>query len=302
MIFLFRPKKDAFAIIEILLTLVLIAIFALTLLPAIKLYIDKSRFQDVIRAAAALKPAVETCIIKTGSVDACTANANGIPENQTSFPSSAYVAQVEVSSGIITGTSTANLGSYTYILTPTYLSNKNIVWDVSGTCVAAGLCDATESAGGAPAITPAEQTVMLCQSSVNNAQSWGTWVCNSTSSGCNYCYPPFVSGQTAAQQLSDCQNNATNISTGLSSSCAIVQVTQTDLTTEQQQTVNQCQGSVNAAASWSWWVCTSTTSGCFACYPPVYGETQSQLTNVCQTNSYNTANGLSNSCSIVYWK
>ena len=50
-----------------------------------------------------------------------------------------FVTSVETVNGVITATGTATVGSFTYILTPT-VTNGQVQWASSGTCVAAGVC------------------------------------------------------------------------------------------------------------------------------------------------------------------
>lgn len=143
-------KTAGFFIVEILVVLLIIGILVTALMPNLTLYTQRAQYVDNLSVAAAIKPAVEGCLMQNiGTTTNCTPGATGtygIPANQTSNLGS-FVSSVAVTNGIITVTSAAGkfgspviVGSYTYILTPTVQTGGAITWVATGTCQPAGLC------------------------------------------------------------------------------------------------------------------------------------------------------------------
>lgn len=132
-----------FTLIELLIVVFIISILAALAVPAYLSYVSKSYFSEVISATASYKLAVEACYQIQGAgaaVTGCAGGSNGVPANNTTGEGN--VGSITVSSaGVITATGSTlhNLSSYTYILTPTPTNNV-LIWTVSGTCQAAGLC------------------------------------------------------------------------------------------------------------------------------------------------------------------
>ena len=136
-------KQAGFTLIELLIVVAIIAILAALAVPTYLSYTQKSYFTEVIQATAPYKLAVEACYQMQGAgtaVSNCAGGQNGVPANNTTGQGN--VGSVTVTSaGVITGTGSAlhNLGSETYILTPTPTNNV-LIWAVSGQCVTDGMC------------------------------------------------------------------------------------------------------------------------------------------------------------------
>lgn len=144
-----KTKASGFFIVEILIVLLIVGILAIALLPNLQLYVQKAKFSDNISAAAALKPAVEFCLLQNRSdTTVCDGGASGIPTNVSSDygGASGNVNSTAVASGAITVTSEDKFGAagdanYTYILTPAFVTGSQAIeWTKSGTCDAEGLC------------------------------------------------------------------------------------------------------------------------------------------------------------------
>ena len=135
-----KIKKHGIIIVEVLVVMILLGGLTVMLLPNLETYADKVRFTDVVRAANALKPSVSLCIYKKRSVSAeCDGGAEGIPAN-VAANYGGHVESVNVADGVITATSTSDLDSKTFVLTPTLTANGEIIWASSGTCSENGLC------------------------------------------------------------------------------------------------------------------------------------------------------------------
>lgn len=139
-----QKAQQGFTLIELMIVVAIIGILASVALPAYQNYTAKARFSEVILATSSSKMAIEVCI-QSGST-ACV-----VPV----FTATNNVASVVVTTGtgVITATGTAAAGSATYILTPNTLASGQVVWVVTGTCIAASLCDGTTAPTGTTAVS-----------------------------------------------------------------------------------------------------------------------------------------------------
>ncbi len=139
-----KKAQAGFTLIELMIVVAIIGILASIALPAYQTYLKKSRFTEVVLATGAVKDMVDICFqtgggaALTGTCD--TANLVGATANNTGVQGN-YVNSVGITAATaaVTGTATAALGSFTYILTPT-LANGSLTWAKSGTCMINGLC------------------------------------------------------------------------------------------------------------------------------------------------------------------
>lgn len=137
-----RRKSQGFTLIELLIVIAIVAILAIIAVPAYLSYTKKAYFTEVVNATAPYKLAVETCYQQQGGASGALANCNpgtnGVPANASA---AGNVGSVTVANGVVTGTGggTNGVSGVTIILTPTP-TNGVLVWAVSGTCVAQGLC------------------------------------------------------------------------------------------------------------------------------------------------------------------
>lgn len=143
-------KIAGFFIVEILVVLLIVGILVTALLPNLTIYTQRAQFVDNISVAAAIKPAVEGCLMQNAATTTnCVAGSSGIPAD-VSTNLGQFVSGITVTAGgTITVTSQGKFGtasppsaSYTYILIPTVQATSGaITWSAtSGTCVNAGLC------------------------------------------------------------------------------------------------------------------------------------------------------------------
>ncbi len=129
-------SNQAFTLMELLISIGIVAILASVAIPSYMSYTKKSHYSEVIQTGDRYKNSVAACFEITGSLSTCDANSYGIPPNIT--VATGQVASTSVENGVITITPNASHGiaaSDTYILTPS-ISASGMTWAVSG-----GACD-----------------------------------------------------------------------------------------------------------------------------------------------------------------
>ena len=139
-------KQSGFTLIELMIVVAIVAILAAIALPAYQTYTKRAKFSEVIAAVGPVKTAVEVCV--QGAADDAAAQACGTNANNVASDLGAYknVASVGVDDdGVITATGTTDVDGKTFILTAspavsTVSAGAQIIWDKSGSCVAASLC------------------------------------------------------------------------------------------------------------------------------------------------------------------
>ena len=131
-----QAKQAGFTLIELMITIAIVGILAAIAIPSYINYTERAQFSEVVQAASSLKHAVATCAHTLGTVTGCDNASNGIPAAQGAARNT---ASVTVADGVITATAQNLSQAYTYILSPTIV-NGVITWNVTGTCIAAGVC------------------------------------------------------------------------------------------------------------------------------------------------------------------
>ena len=134
-----KKVQKGFTLIELMIVVAIIGILAAVALPAYQTYTQRARFSEVVLATTPYKSAIEVGL-QTGRIPLTVTDlafsAYGIPAAPAATVNLASVTLG--GTGAITGTGTAAAGGATYITTPTLA--VPVVWTVTGTCLAAGLC------------------------------------------------------------------------------------------------------------------------------------------------------------------
>lgn len=127
-------NESAFTLIELMLVIAIVGILVTIALPSYQHYTRKAHYAELVQAAAPLKVAVEQCYQLTGSLNACHAGEQGIPDKITlAHGSLVHTTQVK-QSGVILISPWERYGihpSDTYILTP-HIVDETLRWSTSG--------------------------------------------------------------------------------------------------------------------------------------------------------------------------
>ena len=138
-------STKGFTLIELMITIAIVGILAAIAIPSYINYTNRARFAEVVQAASGMKNAVAACVTATGTpggaITTCANGSNGIPAAITNAAGTSNTASVRVAaSGAITATGQAPAPALTYIMTPAYQANGTIIWNITGTCQAQGVC------------------------------------------------------------------------------------------------------------------------------------------------------------------
>ncbi len=140
-----KPLNRGTTLLELMITVAIIAIIAAIAIPSYINYTKKSHYSELVRATAPYKLGVVQCYNINGDFNNCnssTTETYGIPPSITRPPNKqSAISQIKISQGVITAIPNPVSGitaDELYVLTPT-ASNGVISWVPSGKGVADGL-------------------------------------------------------------------------------------------------------------------------------------------------------------------
>ena len=135
-----QKLKPAYSLMEMMIVIIIIAIFLSLLRPTYRQYTQRARFLEVVQTAMPLKIFVSQCVFFTDSLRSCRSGSHGIPQEQP-FPNAGLVARAFVRKGGIIHVIPKNKYGFDttdeLIMTPE-LNHGHLIWKISGQAVQKG--------------------------------------------------------------------------------------------------------------------------------------------------------------------
>jgi Tfp pilus assembly major pilin PilA len=139
-----RPE-GSFLKLEALLVLAILGVLVATLLPEYQKYAQRGRFMAAVSQLAELQPYVQACLARHQTLEPCSSGFDGIPEVAANPENG--IASISIESGVMTLVAEERIfGRFAgepirYVLTPIIHDEPwSVQWELSGNCLAAGLC------------------------------------------------------------------------------------------------------------------------------------------------------------------
>lgn len=133
-------SQSGFTLIEMLVTIAIIAILTAITAPSFSRYLKRAHYVEIVNSTAAFKLGVTECFQVEGALSSCNGGNNGVPADLSSTSSKSLIKSISTTKGIITATPKNKEGfkaTDTYILTPSD-EHGSLVWQTSGGAIIAG--------------------------------------------------------------------------------------------------------------------------------------------------------------------
>lgn len=131
-------REKGFTLLELMIVMAIIGVLAGISAQMVGTYTKRSKFSEIVLAAVPVKRAIENCITVNFNTSSCdTWSEIGITQAQITTASD-LIASVTIANGSAILTFVGHpveLNSATYILTPNFNNNTNLLsWTYTGTC------------------------------------------------------------------------------------------------------------------------------------------------------------------------
>lgn len=124
--------RNGFTLIELMVTVAIIAILSSIAIPSYQGYIKKAAVTDMLQATVPYKMGVELCVLEQGDLTNCNAGSQGVPTGE----STRYVESITIVKGVITLVGQKTLEGLTVVMTPTKNDRGRLNWN--------GVCTSTD--------------------------------------------------------------------------------------------------------------------------------------------------------------
>lgn len=128
---------------ELLIAIAILGILLSIGAPMYQKYTLKAKFTEVKLATAPYQLAIEEALLIEGAQNLEKIDSKFLGIGKASHKANSFIKSIDVQNGVITAIGNESVSEHSYILTPDLPKNdafSMIHWEISGSCIKAGLC------------------------------------------------------------------------------------------------------------------------------------------------------------------